>query len=111
MDKFKDDLDVTINYANPWYHVPGVYLNNRTVKEVYLAQYHILPFQNIPKVMIRYFSFEVVINLSYFSFKGSLSPHYGPQTILDQQTLDYNKFFTIKFGSFFQSNNDNNTKN
>ena len=53
--------------------------------------------------MIRYLNFEVVIKLNYFPGKGGLSPYYSPQTIVKQQTLDYNKHFTITFGAFFQA--------
>ena len=38
-------------------------------------------------------------------------PYYSPLTILDQQLLDYNKYFTITFGSFVQANNDKNPTN
>ena len=34
--------------------------------EIYRAQYHRLPFWNIPKVIIGYLAFEVVRNLNYF---------------------------------------------
>ena len=74
MGKFKDDLDVTMNYANPEDLVPEIDRNKRTVKERYRAQYHKLTFQNIPKVMINYLSFEVVIKLGFFSVKVGLSP-------------------------------------
>ena len=32
MDNVKDDLDVTMNYANPGDHIPEIERNNRTVK-------------------------------------------------------------------------------
>ena len=60
MDEVKDKLDVTIHYANPGNHVRKIYRNNRKNKEIYRAQYHRIPFQNIPKVMIKYLDFEVV---------------------------------------------------
>ena len=46
-----------MNYSNPGYHFPGIELNNITVKEIYRSKYHRLPFQNIPKVVIRYLDF------------------------------------------------------
>ena len=66
MDKFKENLDVTMNQDNPGDHVPDIDQNNRTIKEIYRAQYHRLSFQNIPKAMIRYLDFEVVIKLNQF---------------------------------------------
>ena len=100
-----------MNYANPGDHVPEIEINSRTVKEIYLGKYHRLPFHNIPKVMIKYLSFEVVIKLNYFPVRGCLSPYYSPQTIVYQQPLYYNKNCTIPFGELVQSNNDNNPTN
>ena len=76
-----------MNYANPGDHVPDIGVSNIAVKERYLAQYHILPFQNIPKVIIGYLDFEVVKKLNYFPVKLGLSPYYSLWTILDQQPL------------------------
>ena len=32
MDKVKDEMDVTMNYSNPVYHVPNIDRYNRIVK-------------------------------------------------------------------------------
>ena len=58
-----------MNYDNPVDYVPETEKNNRTVKEIYRAQYHRLHFQNIPKVMVQYLTFEVVRKLNYFRVK------------------------------------------
>ena len=44
MHKFKYELYVTMSYANPEDHVPEIEWKNRTVREIYHAQYHRLPF-------------------------------------------------------------------
>ena len=97
MDKVKDELDITTNYANPGDHGPDIVRNNRTFKERYHAQYHIPSFHNIPKVMITYLSNEVVIELNYFPFKVVLLPYYILRPIVDQQTLEYKIHFTVTF--------------
>ena len=100
-----------MNFANPGDHVTEIDINTRTSKERYRAKYHILTFQNIPKVIIIYLDFEVVIILNHFPVKGGLSPYYSPQNIVDQKPLDYKKYFKIPFGSFVQVNNYNNPTN
>ena len=60
--------------------------------------------------MVRYLDFEVVRKLDYFPVKVTLSPHYSPQTIMDQKTLDYKKYRTIPFGVFVQADNAKNLK-
>ena len=93
-------MGVTMNKSNPGYHVTEIDRNNRTVKEIIRAQYHRLPFQDIPKVMIIYLAFEVVRKLNDFPVKEFLLPYYINQTIVYQQPLEYNKDFTITFGEF-----------
>ena len=110
MNKVKDELDVTMSYAIPGDHVTEIERYNIKDKEIYHAQYHRLPIQDIPKVMIRYLAFEMVIKLDYFTVKGGLSPYYSPPKIVDQQLLDYNKHCTLIFRAFVQANNDKNPK-
>ena len=57
-------------------HVIEIERNKITVKEIYCAQYCILHFRNILKVMITYLDFEVVRKFNYFPVKGGLSPYY-----------------------------------
>ena len=57
MDKVKDDMDITKNYDNLGDHVNEIEINNRTVKEIYHAQYHMILFLNISKLMITYLDF------------------------------------------------------
>ena len=111
MDKVKDKLYVTMNDINLGDHVHEIERNKITVKERYLEQYHRLPFQNIPKVMIIYLYFELAIKLDYFPVKRCLAPHYSLQTIVYQKPLDYNKHFKITLGAFVQAKNYNNPTN
>ena len=67
-----------MNYANPGEYVPEIEKNNIPSKEKHLTPYHRIPFHNIPKVMIIYLAFEMVIKLNYFPVKGGLPPYYGP---------------------------------
>ena len=53
-----------MDWDNPGDHVPEIDQNIITIKERYRSQYHRLPFQNIPKVVIRCLGFEVVRKLN-----------------------------------------------
>ena len=91
-----------MSYTNTWNHVTEIEQNNITDKERHHAQYHRL-FIIFQKLWLSV--------LNYLPSKGVLSPCYSPQTIVDQQPLDYRKHSTIPFGAFLQSNNDNNLTN
>ena len=69
MYKVKDQLEVTMNYSNPGDNIIEIERNNRTVKEIYCAQYHRLTFQNISKILNKYLDFELVRKLIYFPVK------------------------------------------
>ena len=99
-----------MNWAITGGHDPEIEKNNITVKEIYGAQYHRIPFHNIHKVMIWYSAFEVIRKLNYFPVKGGLSPYYSSQTIVDNQPLEYNKHCRIPFVAFVQAKNEKNTK-
>ena len=40
MYNFKQELDATMNFANPGYHIPEIEQNYSTVKERYRKKYH-----------------------------------------------------------------------
>ena len=52
MDNAKDNLDMHMNCANAFDHVPEAECNNRTIKERVWAGYHRLPCKKLPRVMI-----------------------------------------------------------
>src|SRR4029079_7945564 len=54
MDQVKDDLDVQMNYTVTDEHVPEAERNNRTIAERIRATYHNLPYQTMPRIMLRY---------------------------------------------------------
>ena len=77
MEAVKDDMDVDMNYTNAQDHVPQAKRNNQTLKERIRAQYHQLPYKNIPKVMIRYLVMETARKLNYFPAKGGTSSYFS----------------------------------
>ena len=100
-----------MNYYNSLDNITEIYRNKIIFKERYRVQHNRHAFHNIPKVMIRYLTFEVFRKLNYFPIKGFLSSYYSTWTIKDQQPLDYNKHCKIIFGALKQENNNENPKN
>ena len=111
MDDIKDDLDIDMNYANAQEHVPEAERNNRVIKERVRAVYHRLPFQAIPKIMIKMLAMECTNKLNFFPPKGGVSQYYSPRMILTGNVLDYNKHCSVPFGSYVQAHNENTPTN
>ena len=111
MDDLKDDLDIAMNYASAQEHVPEAERNNRVIKERVRAVYHRLPFQAIPKIMIKMLAMECTNKLNFFPPKGEVSQYYSPRMILTGNVLDYNKHCSVPFGSYVQAHNENTPTN
>ena len=111
MDKVKDDLDAEMNYANAQDHVPEAERNNRTIKERVRAACQRLPYNKIPRVMIRFLAMVQTNQLNLFPAKGGISSYYSPRAILGAPTLDYNKHCMVPFGAYVQANHESSPTN
>jgi len=111
MDDIKDDLDIDMNYTATDEHVPEAERNNRTIAERICAAYHNLPYNKIPRLMLKYLAMVSCHQLNLFPAKGGVSPYLSPHVILGGFNLDYNKHCQIPFGTYVQVNQENNPKN
>lgn len=111
MHQLQDVYNVRMNYANPQEHVPEAERNNRVIKERFRANFHRLPYQKIPNIMVKILTMECAKKLNFFPPKGGISPYYSPRMILHQQSLDYNKHCLIPFGSYVQAHHEPDIKN
>ena len=87
MSELKDTYNVTMNYANPQEHVPEAERNNRVIIERFRASFHRLPFNKLPKNIVKLLAMEIAKKI-IFSPKGGISPYYSPRMIMHQKTLD-----------------------
>ena len=71
-DTFKY-IDITIDYEKEEDQPPEVELTIRTIKERFKSLYHQLPYNAIPKVIVRYIVKDVVQWINMFSLKGRVS--------------------------------------
>ena len=53
VESVQDDLDIEITCVPQGDHIPEAKRNNRTIGERIRAAFHCLPYQMIPKVMMR----------------------------------------------------------
>ena len=67
LDELQDIYNIVPNYANPQEHVPEAERNNRVIKERFRAAFHRLPFNKIPKIMVKILAMECAKKLNFFS--------------------------------------------
>ena len=52
-ETLKEKYGIEVNLANPNEHVPEAERNNRVIKERVRATYHRLPYNNLPKILVK----------------------------------------------------------
>ena len=102
MDGVRDDMGIETNYSNPKIHVPEPERKNRVIKDRFLIAYYLLPYENIPMIMIYHLVMNVTRSLNMFPAKVGVPDHYSPHTILSQMNWDYNKHCWVEFGAYVQ---------
>ncbi len=53
MDSVNDDLDIDMVYALAQAHVPEIERTIQVIKEHFRATFHQLPFNKLPKIMVK----------------------------------------------------------
>ena len=113
MDKFaaKQNPPIRMNYANAQEHVPRAERNNRTIQERVRCAYYQMPYNHLPRTIVKYMVCEAARKLNYFPNKNGVSKHYSPRMILHQENLDFDRHCTYVLGEFVQSHEDEEIKN
>ena len=111
IDTVKDELSVDMNYTTTGEHESTAERNNRTIGERMRAMYHILPYNNIPKLMVQTMGLESVFSLNLFPAKGGVSSYYSPHILLGQRPINYKRELTIPFGQYVQAYHEASPKN
>jgi hypothetical protein len=90
MDPFaaKQDPIIKVNYATANEHVIRAERNNRTIQERVRAAYHRLPYDDLPRTMVKYLVMESAKKLNYFPNKNGVSKYYSPRMILHQENIN-----------------------
>ena len=111
MDDVKDELETDMNPSNPGDHCPEAERNTRTIQERIRVGYYRLPYNWLPRVLVKQLALVSVDMLNVFPVKGGVSSYYSPNMIMKGKGLDYKKHCQIPFGAYVQVNNDPRFKN
>ena len=103
MNEIKDDLGVDINPASQGEHVPEAERNNRAIKERIRSTYHNLPYNKLPKIMLKHLAMTSANQLNLFPAKGGISECLSPHMIMMKRNIDYNKHCQCTLGAYVQA--------
>jgi hypothetical protein len=96
----KQNPIIKVNYATANEHVPRAERNNRTIQERVRAAYHGLPYDDLPRTMVKYLVMESAKKLNYFPNKNGASKYYSPRMILHQENIDYERHCEYRIGEY-----------
>jgi hypothetical protein len=91
MDPLALKFRIQMNYASLQEHVPEAEHNNQVIKEQICATYHCLPYDRLPRIMVKVLIDDSAKKLNFFPAKNGISQYYSPRMILHQRNLDYDK--------------------
>jgi len=111
IEYLEEDHHIDLNFANPQDHVPEAERNNRVIKERTRATYRRIPYNKLPRVMVKALVQEQAKKLNFFPARHGVSRYYSPRMILHQRTLEFNKHCRYALGSYVQVANDPNPTN
>ena len=95
-----NDNDIIVHWVPAQQHIPEIERTIRTVKDGCGCACHSLPFQAIPKVMMKALAKRVVKFVNVFPTKGGVSEHWSPCAIITGHPLDCDTSCICPFGSF-----------
>ena len=105
------DIDIELVCVSAQEHVAQIERSIRVIKERFRSTYHRLPFQALPKAMIRVGVMEAARWINTFPAKGGVSDTYSPRAIVTGKGIDYNKQCKTAFGTYVQATNKTNPTN
>jgi hypothetical protein len=97
---------IIVNYATANEHVPRAERNNRTIKERVRTTYHRLPYNKLPRIMVKYMTLEATKKLNYFPNKNGVSKYFSPRMILHRENLDFHQHCQYTFGEYVQAHDE-----
>ena len=107
VDPIRDELDIDINYTSMGEHIPEAERNNRTIEERIRATYHSLPYDKLPRNMLKHLAMISAHQLNLLPAKRGISEYYSSHVIMGKKNIDYEKHCQINFGAYIQANQEN----
>ena len=96
-------LEAIVNVVGKGEHAPMIERFIRVIKERCRCYYAMLPFNNLPRIIVIHLLKTVMFYINAFIWKKGVSPFLSPMTILEGVVLDYNLHFQVIFGEYLHT--------
>ena len=107
----QDDLDIKITCVPQGDHIPEAKRNNRSIGERICAAFHCLPYQMIPKVMMRALAKVATQQLNFFPAKNGALPYSSQHMLMNKKNINYKHHCSFTCGKYMQAHQEHLIKN
>jgi hypothetical protein len=97
---------ITMHYAAAQEHVPEAERNNRVIKEQFRAVYHRLPYTHLPRILVKYLTYESARKPNIFPARQGVSKYFSPRMIIHQENISYQQHCRTSCGTYVLAHNE-----
>jgi hypothetical protein len=97
---------ITMHYAAAQEHVPEAECNNRVIKEQFRAVYHRLPYTHLPRILVKYLTYESARRPNFFPATQGVSKYFSPRKIIHQENVSYQSHCRTSCGTYVLAHNE-----
>jgi hypothetical protein len=91
---------ITMHYAAAQEHVPEAERNDRVIKEQSRAVYHQLPYTHLPRILVKYLTWESARKPNIFPARQGVSKYFSPRMIIHQENITYHQHCRTSCGTY-----------
>jgi hypothetical protein len=91
---------ITMHYAAAQQHMPEAERNNRVIKEQFRAVYHRLPYTHLPRILVKYLTYESARKPNIFPARQGVSKYFSPRMIIHQENISYQQHCKTSCGTY-----------
>ena len=111
LQEFANENKITLLCTAAQAHIPRAERNIRVIKERVRSVFHNLPYNKLPKTILKYLVTQTTATLNYFPARYGISNYYSPRMIIHRAILDYNTHCKHYTGEYILAHDDQQIKN
>jgi hypothetical protein len=96
---------ITMHYAAAQEHVPEAERNNWVIKEQFRAVYHGLPYTHLPRILVKYLTYESARKPNIFPARQGVSKYFSPQMIIHQENITFQQHCRTSCSTYVLAHN------
>jgi hypothetical protein len=102
---------ITMHYTAAQEHVPEAERNTRVIKEQFRMVYHQLPYNHLPRILVKYLTYKSARMPNIFPVRQGVSKYFSLLMIIHQENITYKQHCRTSCGTYVLAHNKPNPTN